>query len=85
MRKLLLSCSMTLLFSACATSNSAQNNPLGTVPAIDVPRYMGKWYEIARLPNRFQNMCASNVSATYAQKADGKLSVINTCKNPTAQ
>jgi apolipoprotein D and lipocalin family protein len=80
MHKFLLACLTILLFGACATANSTDKNSLDAVPNIDVPRYMGKWYEIARLPNGFQTMCESTVSATYAQKPNGLLSVSNACK-----
>ena len=40
--------------------------PLQVVPSVDFNRYAGKWYEIARFPNRFQRDCASNTAATYS-------------------
>lgn len=53
---------------------------LRTVPSVDLQRYAGRWFEIARLPNRFQEDCAGNVTATYAPETDGKLSVVNACR-----
>jgi apolipoprotein D and lipocalin family protein len=53
---------------------------VSTVGQIDLKRYAGKWYEVARLPNRFQRKCAGNVTATYELKSDGKLRVVNECK-----
>jgi apolipoprotein D and lipocalin family protein len=50
------------------------------VPSIDVSRYDGKWYEIARLPNSFQEKCAGEVAATYSQLDGGKLKVTNECR-----
>ena len=50
------------------------------VPSVDLNRYAGKWYEIARLPNRFQRDCASDTSATYELRPDGRISVINACR-----
>jgi apolipoprotein D and lipocalin family protein len=64
-----------VLLSACAT----QHPPLPTVDAVDLQRYYGTWYEIARLPNRFQSMCASDVEATYRPAAKG-ISVVNRCR-----
>lgn len=49
-----------------------------TVPRVDLERYAGKWYEIARLPNRFQSDCAG-ATAEYELRDDGKVSVVNTC------
>ncbi|HXU49280.1 MAG TPA: lipocalin family protein [Candidatus Binatia bacterium] len=63
---------------------------LQTVEKVDLSRYTGKWYEIARYPNRFQRDCASDTTATYSLRKDGKISVINSCltkerKNKTAR
>jgi apolipoprotein D and lipocalin family protein len=52
--------------------------PLDTVPHVDLNRYLGKWYEIASIPQYFQRQCVRNVSAEYAS-ADGNISVINRC------
>jgi apolipoprotein D and lipocalin family protein len=42
-------------------------------------RYLGTWYEIYRLPNRFEGTDCVTVSAQYALKDDGNVSVLNTC------
>jgi apolipoprotein D and lipocalin family protein len=47
---------------------------------VDLAKYAGKWYEIARLPNRFQRNCAGNVTATYTLRPDGKIGVLNECQ-----
>jgi lipocalin len=46
------------------------------VASVDLKRYQGKWYEIARLPNFFERKlkCAS---ATYTLRDDGKITVLN--------
>jgi apolipoprotein D and lipocalin family protein len=54
--------------------------PLRVVPAIDLTRYAGTWYEIARLPNRFQEKCAGEVVASYALRPDGRITVTNRCR-----
>jgi apolipoprotein D and lipocalin family protein len=61
-------------------SSANGRNPLQVVPSVDFTRYVGKWYEIARLPNRFQRQCASDTTATYTLRPDGKLTVLNTCR-----
>ena len=53
---------------------------LAVVPEVDLERYAGKWFEIARLPNRFERSCASDVTATYALRDDGKIDVRNACR-----
>ncbi len=47
-----------------------------TVPALDVERYSGTWYEIARLPNRFEKGLEC-VTATYTLRKDGRITVHN--------
>jgi apolipoprotein D and lipocalin family protein len=59
--------------------------PLPTVNAIDVPRYMGNWYEIAKFPNWFQRKCVGNTQAQYALQSDGSLRVTNRCKLASGQ
>lgn len=52
--------------------------PLQTVSQVDIPRYLGIWFEIARYPNRFQKDCVAS-RATYTLRDDGNLSVLNEC------
>lgn len=52
---------------------------LETVRDVDLNRYMGKWYEIVRMPLSFERDCVG-VTAEYAVKPDGKVSVTNTCR-----
>ena len=53
--------------------------PVRAVPFVDLDRYAGEWFEIARFPNRFQGQCLGNVRATYARRADGRVDVVNRC------
>ncbi len=59
--------------------------PLPTQDWVDLARYAGRWYEIARLPNRFQNQCASDVAATYTLQPDGRVTVVNECRGRDGQ
>jgi apolipoprotein D and lipocalin family protein len=54
--------------------------PLQSIAQLHVQRYLGRWYEIARFPNRFQKQCLSDVSADYAMRSDGQISVLNQCR-----
>ena len=54
--------------------------PLPTQDWVDLTRYAGRWYEIARLPNRFQQKCAGDVHATYSLRPDGRVTVVNECR-----
>lgn len=69
-----LICSLGLL--ACSTTGNA---PLPTVAAVDLQRYAGDWYEIAKLPNVFQSACASDTVARYRVDGEG-VSVRNRCR-----
>ena len=57
-----------------------REKPLRVVPHVDFARYTGKWYEIARLPNRFEKSCESGVTAEYTLRTDGDISVLNSCR-----
>jgi apolipoprotein D and lipocalin family protein len=57
-----------------------QPAPVRTVAAVDLDRYLGEWFEIARFPNRFQRACAGDVRATYARRPDGRIDVVNRCR-----
>jgi apolipoprotein D and lipocalin family protein len=68
-----------VLFVASLVSN-APAGPPKTVPAVDLERYAGQWFEIARFPNRFQRDCAGDVVVAYAVRPDGRLDVDNRCR-----
>jgi apolipoprotein D and lipocalin family protein len=49
------------------------------VPKVDLNKYAGQWYEIAKYPNDFQDQCVGNTTATYTLKTAGKIEVLNRC------
>ena len=53
---------------------------LATISSLDVQRYMGAWYEIAKFPNEFQKKCVGNTTATYSLREDGRVKVVNRCR-----
>lgn len=59
--------------------------PVKAIPVLDVPRYLGTWYEIAKFPNWFQKKCVGNTKAAYSIKADGNLQVLNSCKTASGE
>lgn len=69
-----------VLLPAASTLGAAELPPLRVAPSVDLARYAGKWYEIARLPNWFQRACAADITATYTLRPDGKVQVLNTCR-----
>ncbi len=54
--------------------------PLETVAQVDLQRYLGRWHEIARYPNRFQQGCQES-SADYSLRKDGEIEVLNSCRD----
>jgi apolipoprotein D and lipocalin family protein len=67
-----------LLISALAV-NAGAEEPLASIPSLNLQRYMGTWYEVAKLPNQFQKNCISNTSAVYETQSNGTLRVTNRC------
>jgi len=65
-----------------ATAARAGDRPLEVVPHVDLRRYLGTWYEIATIPQRFQKGCVG-VTAEYALRNDGDIDVVNTCRQDT--
>jgi apolipoprotein D and lipocalin family protein len=65
---------------ALMTGAMSQAAPLTVVRNLDPDRYVGEWFEIARLPNRFQNKCAGDVVARYTRRPDGGFDVVNRCR-----
>jgi apolipoprotein D and lipocalin family protein len=70
------------LLVACS-SNGARRAGNEQVPepskAVDLDRYLGHWHEFARYENRFERGC-EGVTANYARREDGLISVINGCR-----
>lgn len=60
----------------CGSSNYA---PLDVVDKVDVQRYAGKWFEIARLPFKYQEGC-NCTTAEYSIIDSETIRVINTCR-----
>lgn len=58
--------------------------PLETVAFVDLDRYLGTWYEIASYPAWFQKSCTA-VTAEYALRDAGMISVINSCRKHTLE
>jgi len=65
---------VALIFGACSNNYK----PLPTVEKVDLNRYSGTWFEIARYDQYFERGC-SNISATYSLRDDGQINVLNSC------
>ena len=65
---------ISLLLAGCATRPT-----LTTVPFVDLKRYSGRWYEIAKYPNWFQAKCAADTTAEYSAGPHESILVLNRC------
>ena len=74
---LVLSC---ISISPSYAQMAEQAEPVKTIATLDVPRYMGTWYEIAKFPNWFQKKCVANTKAIYTPKDGAGIQVLNSCK-----
>jgi apolipoprotein D and lipocalin family protein len=78
-RATLAAVAAALALAGCAGVSQAPTAPLPTVASVDLARYVGTWYEIASLPNRFQAQCVADTQARYRQ--DGaQIEVRNRCR-----
>ncbi|WP_309623067.1 lipocalin family protein [Novosphingobium sp.] len=66
------------LFSKHPVGNQAVPQP---AKPVELSRYLGRWYEVARYEQGFQKDC-DGVTADYALRDDGMIAVINTCRKP---
>ncbi|HWS89525.1 MAG TPA: lipocalin family protein [Pyrinomonadaceae bacterium] len=81
MKKKVAAAGLLLLFAALLVkAERKEREPLRVVPSVDLPRYAGLWYEVARLPNRFEEKCAGDVTAEYTLREGDRLKVVNRCR-----
>jgi apolipoprotein D and lipocalin family protein len=73
-----LAAAAMLLVSCASSIQTGRTLPLKTAGKVDLSRYSGTWYEIARYPQWFQRDCSS-ATAEYSTKPDGSIRVVNTC------
>ncbi|MBQ7062252.1 MAG: lipocalin family protein [Bacteroidales bacterium] len=74
MKKTIVASIVALLFAGCANAQKVDNS---VVKKLDLNKYLGDWYEIARFDHSFERgleYCKAN----YALRADGKIAVTNT-------
>ncbi len=69
----------TLLIALCFCLASCSTSPpkgVVVVPQFELQRYLGNWYEIARLDHSFEKGM-TNTSANYVLKDDNSIQVLN--------
>lgn len=74
-----------LLSSWSFAADVHQRDALTTVEAVDLSRYVGRWYEVAKFPNWFQRRCVADTQAEYQVAAEGRVSVLNRCRNSSGE
>lgn len=76
MKKILFLLCVLFGMSSCSSKENERSIDNRTVFELNISRFMGKWYEIARYEHRFEKDM-THVSATYTLRDDGKIEVLN--------
>jgi apolipoprotein D and lipocalin family protein len=80
-------CAAAWLLALAACTTPPEGPVPATVGSVDIQRYAGTWYEIARYENRFQDgsgrRCEAT-TATYTPSPDGTVAVVNRCRDDGA-
>jgi apolipoprotein D and lipocalin family protein len=61
-------------------SHATEPAPLQAVDSVDLSRYLGRWYQVAHYPNKFQSQCVTDTTANYRLLPTGRIEVVNQCK-----
>ncbi|MFH1980738.1 MAG: lipocalin family protein [Pseudomonadota bacterium] len=75
---------LTLVLACLASSCLGPRHDIAAITGFDAQRYLGRWYEIARLPHSFEKDLIA-VTADYHRNTDGTIAVINRGYLPAAQ
>jgi len=76
MKSLSLSGMILLIAISCSNHIPMKSIDTSTVDTLNLDRYLGRWYEIARFPHSFEKDL-EGVTATYSLRKDGKIRVVN--------
>ena len=57
----------------------AAQQPVKTADSVNLTQYLGRWFEIAAIPQSFEKQCIGNTTADYALAEDELISVVNSC------
>lgn len=80
MKLLLVALLLALTGPSAVAAGPTQPAPLQALPSLEVAPYMGTWYQVLWIPNRFQKQCIADTSATYRERGDGTIEVVNLCR-----
>jgi len=65
--------------SSILMGSSEESKKPTHIEYVNLEKYAGLWYEIAKIPNRFQRKCSGNTTAFYSLREDGRIDVVNRC------
>src|SRR5512141_2853773 len=68
------------MLSAFTAAGDTGQGPVRPVPAVDLARYAGRWYEVARLPHSFEAKYTGETTADYELLPNGQMRVVNECR-----
>jgi apolipoprotein D and lipocalin family protein len=76
---------VVVLWAALLPLVSFAEQPVKSIAELDISRYMGTWYEIAKLPNWFQRKCVQGTQAQYKILGPQRIEVTNKCTTATGE
>lgn len=76
---------MLLTVWVACNANGQPSTEVKSIDQIEIARYMGSWYEIAKFPNWFQRKCAQNTQATYQLLKPAQIQVLNQCQTANGE
>jgi apolipoprotein D and lipocalin family protein len=71
---------IALMSGGVTSFGDETGEPPVPVSTVDLTRYVGKWFELAKIPNRFQKQCVGGTTAVYTLRDDGRIDVLNSCR-----
>jgi len=75
-KPVLLALFLSILCCNCSSQSKDSGVDKSTVSGVDLNRYLGRWYEVARFDHSFEKGL-TGVTATYSLRSDGKIKVLN--------
>jgi apolipoprotein D and lipocalin family protein len=71
---------ISLMWVSSPSFGDETERPPVPVSKVDLTRYVGTWFELAKIPNRFQKKCVERTTAIYTLREDGRIDVLNSCR-----
>ena len=68
----------TFITVSLVSTSFAHERTLPTVKSVDIGKFIGKWYAVSSLPQRFTKKCLSQ-NAEYSIRSADSINVLNTC------